>query len=124
MTSFRFLLPVALAALLAACASGPPAATDFPAGARTPNAAEVSTLLKGKSFKQSPGAIRMDYAADANTMTAFFSGNSYPGTWRAEDGRVCMEFKTITSACNDLRLVGKDIYLKRTNGRVVKLEPR
>ena len=46
------------------------------------------------------------------------------GTWRAEDGRVCYQFKTIPSACNDLRVAGKDVYLKRSNGQVVQLVPR
>lgn len=112
-----------VAAWLGACASTPPA-TEFPAGARAPAAAEIGPLLKGRSFNISSGGIRTDYAADSNVITAYFSGRSDQGTWRAEDGRICTEFKTIPSACNDLRVVGNAIYLKRSNGSVVKLEPR
>lgn len=126
MTSPKFLLPLALAALLAACASGPPPATDFPAGAKAPSAAEVTTLLRGKSFDFSgPGGVRTDYAKEGNAITVYFSGRSDVGTWRTEDGRVCLEnFRTIPGACNDVRMVGSDAYLKRSNGQVVKLIPR
>ncbi len=126
MKSPRFLLPVALAALLAACASGPPPASEFPAGAKAPSAAEVTALLKGKSFDLSgPGGVRTDYAKEGNAITVYFSGRSDVGTWRAEDGRVCMEnFRAIRGACNDVRLIGSDIYVKRSNGQVVKLSPR
>ena len=127
MKASRHLLPVVLsAALLAACASGPPPATEFPAGAKAPSAAEVTNLLKGKSFNFSgPGGIRTDYAKEGNAITVYFSGRSDVGTWRAEDGRVCLEnFQTIQGACNDVRLVGSDIYFKRSNGQVVQVMPR
>lgn len=35
--------------LLVACAATPPAARDFPAGARAPSATELSALLRGKT---------------------------------------------------------------------------
>lgn len=124
MNASTYLLPTALClAFLAGCASGPPPAKEFPAGARAPNAAEITGLLKGKSFTQA-GGVRTDYAADSNAITAYFSGRTDSGTWRAEDGRVCFELKTLSSVCNDLRVVGNEIYLKRRDGQVVKLEPR
>ncbi len=118
---------LASAAVLAGCASGPPPTANFPPGARAPAAAEITSLLRGKSFSMnSPtaGTIRSDYAAEANSVTAYFGGRSDSGTWRTEDGRVCYEFKTIPSACNDLRMVGADLYFKRSNGEVVKVLPR
>ncbi len=115
---------IAVAWLLGGCASGPAPAADFPPGARTPAAAEVSSLLKGKSFNLAGVGIRTDYASESDVVTAYFSGRSEPGKWRTEDGRICFDFKTIPSACNDLRVVGNDIYLKRSNGQVVMLEPR
>ena len=60
-----------------------------------------------------------------NEETPYFSGRSDVGTWRAEDGRVCLEnFQAIQGACNDVRLVGSDIYFKRSNGQVVQVMPR
>ena len=119
---------LAAAAVLAACASGPPPATDFPPGARAPATGEITSLLRGKSFNlanPNGSSIRVDHAADASGGVAiYFSGRSDSGTWRTEDGRVCYELKTVPSACNDMRLAGKDIYIKRDNGQVVQLVPR
>ena len=64
------------------------------------------------------------YGAAGNDITVYFSGRSDKGTWRAEDGRICYEFTTIPSACNDVRLLGNDIYLKRSNGQMTQLLPR
>ena len=64
------------------------------------------------------------YGAAGNDITVYFSGRSDKGTWRAENGRICYEFTTIPSACNDVRLLGDDIYLKRSNGQVTQLLPR
>lgn len=111
--------------LLAACAASAPPAKDFPAGARAPSAAELATLLRGKSTNaplSSGGTIRVDYAADSNNLKVFAAGRSDTGTWRAEEGgRVCFEFKVFTSACNDIRLLGQDIYTRRANGDVVSV---
>lgn len=117
---------LAAAALVAGCASGPPPATEFPSGARAPTAAEITSLLRGKSFNlanRDGSSTQANHGAN-DSVIAFFGGRSDSGTWRAEDGRVCYQFKVVPSACNDLRLVGSDAYLKRSNGQVVKLEPR
>ncbi|MFD1710578.1 hypothetical protein FVQ98_06930 [Ottowia sp. GY511] len=123
--TYRFSYPLAALAvvLVSACASTPPA-SDFPAGVRTPTKAEVANAVKGKSFNFATGNIRTDYGAASNDVTAYFSGRSEKGTWRAEDGRICFEFKTIASTCNEVRLLGSDIYLKRDNGQVTQLVPR
>ncbi|MCZ2103710.1 MAG: hypothetical protein LC137_04970 [Burkholderiales bacterium] len=121
-------LALALAPLLlAACAATPPPARDFPAGARAPSAAELTTLLRGKSFDATAAngtPYRTQFAAAGNAVTVFFSGRSDSGTWRAEDGRVCYEFPIIPSSCGDYRLVGQDLYIKRANGDVVQLIAR
>lgn len=127
MRSGQRLLYVSFAAVLAtACASGPPPATEFPAGAKAPSAAEVTSLLRGKSFQLGgSGGVRADYAKEGNGATVYFSGRSDVGTWRTEDGRVCFEgFRAMPSVCNDVRLVGSDIYVKRSNGQVVQSVPR
>ena len=109
--------------LLAACAASAPPAKDFPAGARAPSAAELATLLRGESTNaplSNGGTIRVDYAADSNNLKVFVAGRSDTGTWRAEEGgRVCFEFKVFPSACNDIRLVGQEVYSRRANGDVV-----
>ena len=112
------------ALLVVACASTTPPLTEFHAGIRTLSATEIASLVKGKSFNLASGGMRSDYGAAGNDITVYFSGRSDKGTWRAEDGRICYEFTTIPSACNDMRLLGNDIYLKRSNGQVTQLLPR
>ena len=63
--------------LLAAGAASAPPAKDFPAGARAPSAAELATLLRGKSTNaplSNGGTIRVDYAADSNNLKVFVAG--------------------------------------------------
>ncbi len=119
---------LAAAAVLAGCAAGPPPAAVFPPGARAPASGEITSLLRGKSFtlaNPNGSTLRVDHADDASgSLVAYFGGRSDSGTWRAEDGRVCYQFKTIPSACNDLRVAGNNVYLKRSNGQVVQLVPR
>ena len=112
------------ALLVVACASTTAPLTEFPAGIRTPSATEIASLVKGKSFNLASGGMRSDYGAAGNDITVYFSGRSDKDTWRAEDGRICYEFTTIPSACNDVRLLGNDLYLKRSNGQVTQLLPR
>ena len=118
-------LPLVLTPLLiAACAATAPPSTEFPPGARAPSAAEVMTLLRGKSTQVTLAngtMVRADYAANTNDVKAYANGRSDSGTWRAEDGRVCHEFKVFNSSCSEIRLVGQNLYLKRFTGEVVRL---
>ena len=122
-TATRLLLLSPL--LMAACATAPPAVREFPAGARAPSVAELTLLLRGKSTNApmpNGGTIRVDYAADSNALTAYVAGRADSGVWRADEaGRVCFEFRVFRSTCNELRLVGKDIYTQRSNGDVVQV---
>lgn len=114
--------------LIAACAATAPPAKEFPAGARAPTAAELTTLLRGKSYTfaaRNGNTVRTDYAAEGNGLTVYFPGGLDRGTWRTEDGKACFELKTLPSVCNEVRLVGPQVWLKRgTSGDVVLLSPR
>ena len=101
-------------------------AAEFPPEATMPTAAEISAAFQGKSFNTpSPvGTIRSDYAKEGNGVTSFIRGQSDQGTWKAEDGRICFEMRNLRSTSNDVRFVGPDIYIGRSNGDVVKTEPR
>ena len=113
------LLPV----LLAACATTTPVSKDFPAGARAPSAAELSAMLRGKSYHSvaaNGSTVRADYAANSDGVTLNSGGLTDNGKWRVEDGRLCLQMTNFPSSCSDIRLVGQDIYLKRANGDVVR----
>ena len=118
MNRITILTGLALAAALAGCAST--ASTEFAAEARKPNAAEVTSIFRGHTFTLDQTKV---VYGPANEVAAFFGGRSDTGTWTAEDGRICFSFKVIPSACNEVRMVGQDIFLKRSNGRVSQLKP-
>ena len=105
----------------------PVLANDFPADAKTPSAAEISTLFAGKTWIMTPargGELQLEHAADGG-FRAFVGGKSDSGTWRAEDGKMCYEFKgPFTSACNDVRLVGEQVLFKRSSGEVAPVKPK
>ena len=126
MKTHSLFLAACAASLVAGCASGPPPTAEFPAGAKTPSAAEITAALRGKSFTvpSAGSTIRTDYAGEGNSVATFAAGHSDTGTWRAEDGRICYTMNRFPSACNDVRLVGNDIFAKRANGEVVQLKPR
>lgn len=89
--------------------------------ARAPSAAELTTLLRGKTTHapmRNGGTVRVDHAADSNKAVAYAGGRSDTGTWRVEDGRACYEWKIFTSSCGEVRLVGQSLYVKRANGDV------
>lgn len=114
--------------LLAIVAAHAAHAEEFPADAKVPTAAEITAGFQGRSFdfKAANGAlVRTNYAKEGNSMTVVFGGGrSDNSTWTAEDGRICLEMRTIPSACNDLRIIGGDFHLRRSNGEIVRLEPR
>lgn len=118
---------LAVAGVLVGCASAPPAQTEFPPGARAPTAAEIVSLLRGKSFtvaNPNGSSTRVDHAADdSGGLTAYFAGRTDSGTWRAEDGRICFQFQVLPSNCNEVRLLGSELYMKRSNGDVVRVTP-
>ena len=124
MRSGQRLLYVSFAAVLAtACASGPPPATEFPAGAKAPSAAEVTNLLRGKSFVA--GGVRTDYAKEGNGATVYISGQPDAGTAPTRACPACLDgFRALPTMCTNALLVASDIYVKRANGQVVQSVPR
>lgn len=120
-----FVLPYALLlpTLLAACATTTPLSKEFPAGAKVPSAAELRALLQGKSYYSSSAngtTVRADYSANSDGVTIFSGGRADNGKWRVEDGKICLQMTSFPSSCSEIRLVGQDVYLKRSNGDVVR----
>ena len=85
--------------------------------------ASITVFRLSFSFSTPRGNVRSDYAAQGNGLTIFFPGGSDTGTWRTEDGRVCMDLRKQGAVCNDIRLVGSELYQKRSTGDVVKSTP-
>ena len=108
-----------------ALAQAPAPPGEFPADAQ-PLAAEVlQQRWSGKVFnvKTATGtAWRLQYQAGG----AFYInvGNfSDSGKWRVEGSQLCSEPQKSKAACNEMRLTGDLLYLKRDSGEIIKLEP-
>jgi hypothetical protein len=113
-----------LAALLlipaaAALAQG----TAFPDDATTPSAADIQQRLTGKAFdiKLGDGSMWHVQYGDGGAFD-FKSSKGFAdhGNWNAEDGKICSKGSKIPYSCNDVRMKGADLYLKRDNGEVVQ----
>ena len=100
---------------------------DFPDGAQPPNAAQLSGQLNGQVFtaKLSNGVTwRMEYQSSGYVFVNISTGGRDNGTWRTEEGRVCIEFRgPFTSGCSEIRMAGVSLYLKRcSSGEVVAMQ--
>jgi hypothetical protein len=113
----------ALVAALA-CLSSTVSAQDFPEPNSAPSAADLKSLVSGQVFTVA--------VTDGTTWRWQFNGNGYyyinisngfsdTGEWRVEDGKLCTKGKRIPASCNDVRLSGEKLLLKRDNGEIVHL---
>ncbi|RKE38983.1 hypothetical protein B0G76_5351 [Paraburkholderia sp. BL23I1N1] len=55
--------------------------------------------------------------ATTRRQTARFADH---GDWKAQDGKVCSKGSKIPYACNEVRIKGDDLYLKRDSGEIVQ----
>lgn len=102
--------------------------TSFPDGSAPTPAAELSEFVKDKVFTttRSDGAAgRFSFKADGK-FEIFYNrtGNATKefGTWRAEDGKLCVDDPMNGRTCNEVRAHGQALYYKRNrNGEVLTL---
>jgi hypothetical protein len=124
------MLVLALSTLLcgvaAAQAPAPAPAADFPADARTLTPEQLRERLRGKTFHVALAdgtSWRLQYR-DAQFFINTSRGFNDDGPWRAEATTLCAEGRRIKPACNEMRLVGETLLMKRDSGEIVKFEPR
>lgn len=101
--------------------------TQFPDTALAPNADSLREHLAGKSFNVKPfngASWRLEYASNGYVFLNTSTGYSDKGRWRVEDGKLCAEWTKLTSGCNEARLAGSFLLIKRHNGEVVTLVSR
>ena len=103
-----------------------PFETTFPEGVDTPTADQLQARLRDQVFT---GAVstgigwRMDFKASGHIFSNLSNGARDSGTWRAEDGRLCITYRgPFPSSCADIRTSPDTVYYKRAiNGEIVKL---
>ena len=97
-------------------------AQTFPPDAPVPTAAEISAFVKDKTLyaTRSDGVnVRFNYQGDGKFEVKFPRTREF-GTWRAEDGQLCVEDPMNGKACNQVRIVdGKLLYRRNSNGEVL-----
>ena len=114
---------IAVAACCSTALAQPSAAPTFPDGAASPNAGELRERLAGKLIKvqlADGSSWRLEYKANGYFYVNTSGGFSDTGEWRTEDGKLCSKGRKITSNCNEVRVVGDALYLKRDSGEIIQ----
>ena len=99
--------------------------TDFPAEAKALAADALQQRVAGNVFKVKT-AGGAEWRLQFQTNGYYFinvGGYSDSGSWRTEESRLCTAPQRRPAACNEMRLAGDALYMKRESGEVVKFEP-
>jgi hypothetical protein len=122
---------LATAGLLAAPAlhaqtnEGATTRAEFPSDAQTLTAQALKDRLEGHAFKanlQDGSSWRLQFKSKYIYVN-ISSGANDSGTWRTEDGKLCVEYQRFPSGCSEMRGSAKDLYFKRAStGEVVLFE--
>lgn len=102
------------------------AVQGFPESALAMASEDLRGRLADKVFDVRPASgppWRMEFKANGYF---FVNVGNYrdDGSWNAKDSALCMKGKQMRDGCNEVRLVGADLVLRRDSGELVKLEPR
>ena len=102
---------------------------DFAPTAVTASAQELNTYLAGKSYGiayASGARILAKFGTDGRMTSEGTNGTKYydSGTWTVEDGKVCFALYRTVASCAEARFDAGTLYLKRTDGEIVRYEPK
>lgn len=98
-------------------------APAFPDDASAPSSADLQQRLAGKVFAvklASGGSWRLEYKSNGYFFINTSAGFSDTGEWRVEDGKLCSKGRKIFASCNEVRVKGDGLFLKRDSGEVVQ----
>jgi len=98
---------------------------DFPADSTTPNAENLRDHLSGKTFaaKFASGAtVTTQFSADGKLKATISTGGVDTGDWKVENGKLCGTLRKAGQFCNDARLSGGVLWLRRMNGEVIRYD--
>ena len=98
---------------------------SFPPGAPVPTASEISTFVKDKTFSgtRSDGISgKFNYRGDGKFEVIYPQFKEF-GTWRTEDGQLCVDDPINGKTCNQVRISnGSLLYRRNKNGEVLTLK--
>lgn len=110
-----------------ALAQVPAVPVEFPPEAQAVSAQALQAALTGKEFHVplADGSWwRLHFQPGGIWAITTNRGHKNDGTWRVEGSQMCSEPKKARASCNEMRLLGDTLYLKRDSGEVAKFEPR
>lgn len=97
--------------------------TEFPADALALSSKAIDERLRGQVFTGATATgitWRAEYKDSGYVFVNLANGARDSGTWRAEEGRVCIEYRgTFPSGCSELRANSEALYAKRDNATAV-----
>jgi hypothetical protein len=113
---------IAAAAFAGAAFAQAAAPTTFPEASVAPPANELKTRLADKVFKVNladSSSWRLEFKASGYWFINTSAGFNDSGEWKTEDGKLCTSRKGFWT-CNDARVKGEQIFLKRTSGEIIE----
>ena len=97
--------------------------TEFPADTQPLNRKTIEERLSGQVYTGTNAAgiqWRAEYKDSGYVFLNIANGARDSGTWRSEEGRVCIEYRgTFPSGCSELRANSEALYAKRDNATAV-----
>src|SRR5262245_9063402 len=87
----------------------------FPSAAQAPKAIEISDFVKDKNFTgtRSDGITgKFNYRSDGKFDVIYPQAKEF-GTWRTEDGNLCVDDPLNGKTCNQVRIVGGNLLYRR-----------
>ncbi|NUZ05960.1 hypothetical protein [Piscinibacter koreensis] len=123
MKTLRVLSTMLLAAL---SAFGQAAPTAFPDGATELAGDALTERLAGNTFDvtlANGDTWRLEYRRNGYYFVNASGGFNGSGRWKVDGSRLCSETPR-NASCNDVRLAGDRLYLKRDSGEVIALRAR
>jgi len=96
---------------------------QFPDGVTSPTAGQIKQYLSDKTFRvqlADGNTWRLEYKSNGYFFVNTSTGFNGSGQWQAEDGRLCGHLKGRDRGCNEVRLQGGLLFLKRDSGEVIQ----
>ena len=107
--------------------TGSPAALAFPDGATSPSAEEIRKHISGQVFSvtlKNGTGWRLDFNSNGYFFVDVSTGSRATGQWKTEDGRICSKINVPDFTCSDARMHESYLYIRRTDGEIIKYVPK
>ena len=119
----QLLLAFILLPLAAAAQTLP---TEFPTDAQAVPPETLRQLFSGKVRKAQPASgagFRLEYKENGFVFLDTATGFRDTGKWSVEGSHICTDFPKLQKACNEARVQGDTVFVRRNSGEILALTP-